>query len=163
MVLISTTLLGMIFAKNKADRVKQLRSTVTALHMLEIEIKFAFSLLPDALLNISKMVDDRTGELFSNTARLISDSKVTACEAWKTSVGGMTPYLCLNREDREVLAGLGNSLGQVDSENQLKSLRLVAEQLKQQELKAEDERRKVERLFRSLGVLTGMAIVIVLF
>ncbi len=163
MVLISTTLLGMIFAKNKVDRVRQLRSLVTALHMLEIEVKFAFSLLPDALLNISKTIEERTGELFANTAVLISDSKVTASDAWKTAVDGMMPYLCLNKEDKEVLVGLGNSLGEMDSESQLKSLRLVAEQLKQQELKADDERRKVEKMFRSLGVLTGMAIVIVLF
>ena len=162
-VLMAMTALGMVIAKTKNDRVKQLRALISALNMLEIEIKFALSVLPDAFIKISKTIDNGTRDIFYKTADLIKSSRMDACEAWCTALNQITPNLCISSEDREILSTLGNTLGETDSENQIKSIRLIVEQLKRQETKAEEDKVNGEKLFKSLGVLSGLTIVIILF
>ena len=163
MILIATTVLGIMFAKIKIDRVKQLRALISALNMMEIEIKFALNVLPDAFFKISKTIDEKIGQLFAVTAKQIIESRKNACEAWHAALEQSFSNLCLDKEDKEILLALGSSLGEVDTENQIKNIRLIIEQLKRQELKAEEDKARSEKLFKSLGVLSGLTIVIVLF
>ena len=163
MILMGTTVLGIMFAKIKIDRVKQIRALISALNMLEIEIEFALNILPDTFLKISKTIDEKIGQLFAVTAKQIMESRLNACEAWHTTLEKLFSTLCLDKEDKEILLALGSSLGEVDTENQIKSIRLIIEQLKRQELKAEEDKAKSEKLFKSLGVLSGLTIVMVLF
>lgn len=163
MVITATTVLGIMLAKFKTDRVRQLRCLISALNIFETEIKFSLSLLPDAFIKISRSIDEKAGEIFSYTAQQISHYRISACDAWDDAINRVKPNLCIVKEDTEILLSLGSSLGEMDTENQIKSVRLVIEQLKHQEFKAEEDRAKGERLFRSLGVLSGLAIVIILF
>lgn len=163
MVLAAGTIIGMILAKDKVDRVKQLRELISALNMLEIEIKFGLSTLPEAFMKVSKNFDDKIGKLFEYGAQLFLHDKITGFECWKKTICWAIPSLSLNKEDEEILLTLGSSLGEVDTENQLKAIRLVVEQLKHQEIRAQEERIKEEKMFRSLGILMGLAVVIILF
>jgi len=54
-------------------------------------------------------------------------------------------------------------LGSSDVEGQIKNIRLTINQLKLQEQKAEELRAKNEAMYRNLGILGGLAIIIILF
>lgn len=162
-IITASSIIGVMIARMKSERVRQIRNLISALNMLDVEVRFALSSLPEAFNKISKAIDPKTGEIFEHAAELIINGKHDACNAWQKSLEHCMPALCINREDMNILAALGNSLGEVDSESQSKNIRLVIEQLKRQELRADEERAKGERLFRSIGVLSGLAIVIILF
>jgi stage III sporulation protein AB len=68
----------------------------------------------------------------------------------------------LNKEDEQVLLSFGRSLGNTDLDGQIRNIRLTLGQLAMQERKAEENRKKNESMYRSLGILGGMAVVIVL-
>ena len=68
----------------------------------------------------------------------------------------------INREDKEILKGLSNLLGKVDLEGQVSEIELVDNFLNTQIEKAEQDSKKNEKMYKTLGVTAGLAIVVVL-
>ena len=67
-----------------------------------------------------------------------------------------------DKEDEKILLDFGQMLGVSDLEGQLKNIRFTLRQLEIQEKKAEEARRKNETMYRRLGVLGGLALIILL-
>ena len=65
------------------------------------------------------------------------------------------PYL--TPTDRELLFALGDRLGETDLEGQLSFLELTCEMLKKQQTEAAENYRKKGRMYRSVGILCGIA------
>jgi len=76
-----------------------------------------------------------------------------ALEKWSTSLG---------REEAAILASLGDVLGRSDLESQLSALALAQEQLEQRIAGTRDRVQKQGNLYRSMGVLGGVAAAIIL-
>lgn len=89
------------------------------------------------------------------------DNSISAAEAWHKSVKENIKNTSLNSDDLNVLLSFGKSLGNTDVEGQIKNIRFTIEQLKILESKAEENRKKNETLYRNLGFLGGLALVII--
>ena len=61
-----------------------------------------------------------------------------------------------------MLKGLSSLLGQVDLEGQISKIKLVDNFLDEQINKAEEECKKSTKMYRTLGVVLGLVIVIIL-
>jgi len=160
-VFAACALIGYFLASSKYERVKEIRSFIQALNMLETEIRFALCTLPEAFIKISLLVDEKTGEIFKLASENMEKIKTNASSAWKSALEEKGTSFSLNSEDFLILKSLGDSLGNSDVENQVKSIRLVVERLKNQEHKAEEERYKNGKLLKSMGVLGGLTLVII--
>ena len=68
----------------------------------------------------------------------------------------------LEQEDKDILKNLGKLLGKTDIEGQLSEIELTSSFLDSQIKKAEQERERNGKLYKTLGVITGIGIVIVL-
>lgn len=68
----------------------------------------------------------------------------------------------LKKEDEAIVLSFGKMLGASDLEGQISNIRLTLTQLKMQEEKAEEEKEKNKTMYMNLGVLGGLAIVIIL-
>ena len=68
--------------------------------------------------------------------------------------------LNINDEDRLALSNLSKLLGKTDVTGQLNQIELTTDFLESQIKKAEQQRDKSEKMYRTLGMLIGMAIVI---
>ena len=162
-ILLTTTLIGHFAADKYSKRPDILRAIQIALEMLETHISFTVTILPDALEKIADTSVENVNKLFLNTADLLKlRSGMTAREAWNKSISELKNDLFLEKEDEEVLRALGNSLGTTDCENQLRILQLTRSKLSMIEKKAETLKQKNVRLCRSLGVLSGLLIIILL-
>lgn len=71
--------------------------------------------------------------------------------------------LNFNNEDLNIVMSVGNMLGKTDVEGQVSELDLSIGFVELQIEKAEAECRKSEKLYKSLGSIVGLAIVIILF
>lgn len=100
---------------------------------------------------------------FKEAAENLSLPGITADTAWEKAVENTYSKLGLNKEDKGILITFGKMLGSSDLEGQINNINLVSSQLKLQEMKAEQMRQKNEKMYKSLGVLSGLAIVVVLF
>jgi stage III sporulation protein AB len=163
-VLISaTSLIGFSLANDCSKRPRALRELQTLLLMLENEISYLSNLLSEAFNRIYEGTNSDTAILFSEAAKNLSTNGVTADSAWEKSIEENYAKLSLNKEDKAILITFGKMLGNSDLDGQLNNIKLMSSQLKLQELKAEEMRLKNEKMYRSLGVLGGLAITIILF
>lgn len=164
LILVSTSVTGNLVAKNFLERPKQLRELRHSLQILETEISYAASFLPQALENIARINEPPVSNLFSRASKiLLSQEGYTASEAWEMAIEENLSDLAIKESDREILLQLGSSLGCSNRENQLKHLKLAQEYLQKEEQKAEEEREKNAPLWRYLGVVLGIAIIILLY
>lgn len=158
-----STLLGYLLSRDCSRRPQEIRVLQTLLQMFENEIFYLSNLLSDAFKKISRSSDSPVTVFFSETVKnLIEQDGITASQAWELAVRRNIRLTALNGEDEDILVTFGKMLGDSDVEGQLKNIRLTLNQLKLQEQKAEEARRKNEKMYRSLGVLGGLALVIIL-
>ena len=85
---------------------------------------------------------------------------LAAGEAW--SIALKMEDLNLNNEDKLALNNLSKLLGKTDLQGQLGQIEMTEDLLEEQIRKAESERLKNEKMFRTLGMTAGLAIVIIL-
>jgi len=140
-----------------------LRILQDMIRMLENEIKFFSTYISDAFRKICSSIDSPVKEFFMSTVeKLEKEQGINASLAWEMAVRENIGKTALNAEDMDVLLAFGKMLGNSDLEGQLKNTGFLLQQLGLQEKKAEEKKKKNERLYRTLGLLGGIATVVVL-
>lgn len=163
MVVVSSTVLGFSLSREFSRRTAQLRELQVLMQMFENEIRFLSSVLVNAFEKLCKSSKSEIKIFFLETIiNLESHEGYGAKEAWEKAVKDNIKYTSLNDEDREILLEFGNILGSTDKEGQINNIRHLISRLKIQENKAEELRRRNESMYKKLGLLGGLAIVIVL-
>jgi len=164
MVLISCSMIGFLMAGYYRTRPQVLRNIQTAISMLETEINYGHSPLPEALENVAKKCEKQVSELFANTMKYISErSGLTAGEAWEKALIDFSADSNLTSVDMEILSAFGKYLGASDIQDQIKNIRLTLTHLRQQEACALEERQKNEKMWKYLGVLSGIMVFLLLY
>jgi len=159
----SSAMIGISLANRYVQRTNELRELQGALSRLEAEISHYSTRLPEALKNIGTTAGGETGRLFLMTAENLSGADACSVEeAWKQSLEEGKKRMSLAAEEYDILMRFGAQLGCTDKEGQKKYITLTLSQLKLQEAKAFEQRYKYERMYRSLGILGGLALAILL-
>lgn len=154
---------GYLLASGYTKRIRELRAFQHALQCLESEILFTLTPLPQAVKKIAARLDKPIDRFFAFFGQVLEQrAGHTAEEAWDMAIGKARGFLCLDREDLDIIRGFGKNLGSTDRANQEKSFKLVNYQLQAQLVKAEEKRSKNEKLCKNLGFLLGAALVILL-
>ncbi len=159
----ATSLIGFSLAADCSKRPRTLRELQALFQMFENEISYLSNLLYEAFLRIYQNSNLTAAIIFKAAAENLKAGGVSADKAWENAVNENYLKLSLSREDKEVLVTFGKMLGSSDLEGQLNNIKLVSSQLKLQETKSEEMKRKNEKMYRSLGVLSGLAITVILF
>lgn len=164
MVVMASGLTGLAVARNYALRPRHLRDLQAALQMLETEIAYGATPLPEAFVRLSRRIEGPVGKFLARVAAFLADGQGrTAWEAWEAGLQMLRDSSSLIEADLDILRQFGFSLGVSDFSDQVRNLRLCREQLYAEEKKAEEERGKNERLWRTLGFLGGIVVVLIIF
>ena len=83
-----------------------------------------------------------------------------AGDAWEKSIDSSN--IMLLQDDKEALKSLGKLLGKTDIEGQISQIRLVNNFLDIQIEEATESKNKNEKMYKKLGLIVGIATVIVL-
>lgn len=162
-VLVSSGFLGYVLSRDCSRRPSELRELQGLLQMFENEISYLSNLITDAFERIYGASRSSAAIFFKATVNnLCADDSLNASQAWEKAVSENIRKTALNKEDEVILISFGKMLGNSDLEGQIKNIRLTLNQLKMQEQKAEASRVKNELMYRRLGILGGLAIVIIL-
>ena len=71
--------------------------------------------------------------------------------------------ISIKQEDKNILKRLGKLLGQTDVNGQVSEIEVTEEFLSIQIEKAEEEKKKNQKMCKTLGVVTGLVFCIILF
>ena len=140
-------------------RPKELRELRTALQILETEITYAATPLPEAFQLIKESSSGQTAAFFERAAVEFERHQIAGL-AWQRAVDVLYQQTAWNREDRAIIVALAPTLGLSDKQDQLKHLRLCQERLSRAEESAAERVGEKVRLYRSLGILTGLLLVL---
>ncbi|ADD02345.1 stage III sporulation protein AB [Thermoanaerobacter italicus Ab9] len=158
LVIFSTSSLGYLFALKYKMRRWILKSMISSLNLLKIEITYSKAPLGEILMEISHSLDKSVKFAFLKTGKILSQNEgYTAGEAWEIALKEWDNGY-LKKEDIEILKSFGYGLGNSDVYNQEKNFDLAIELLKRQLSNAEEESKKNEKLYKNIGVLAGLAI-----
>ncbi len=162
MVVFATSMAGFTIARGYAERPRQLRALQSVLQGLATEIGYGATPLPEAFLRLSQSSPPPVDALFRKAAAVLSCAGTTADEAWGAGLAEFRANSALLQSDLEILEQLGGLIGLSDRTDQERHLLLAVQQLAREETRAEQSRQSNERMWRYLGVLSGILLVIVL-
>lgn len=159
-VFCTSTAIGVIISQKYNKRVAMLKNIKEALNIFEIKINFSFETIPDIFQEIYQKIGGQAGKIFKDTAEYINNNEMLAGDAWELSVNSNTGVL--NEEDLQVIKTLGKLLGKTDIEGQVNQIKLVKEFIDTQLDQATVDRNKNEKMYKKLGAIIGLMLVIVL-
>ncbi|MGQ8874602.1 stage III sporulation protein SpoIIIAB [Paenibacillus sp. TSA_86.1] len=164
LILLASTLAGFYKARQYALRPRQLRELIAALQRLMTEINYGLTPLPDAMKKMGAQTKDPIKTLFLHAAAQMEPPHgLTARESLQAGVEQTWGRSAMKSDEREVMLQLSFSLGTSDRQDQTKHISLAIQQLMHEESRAQADQVKYERMSRSLGMLVGALIVILIF
>jgi len=164
LVVAASSLWGWQMSRNYARRPVELRQFIAALQMLETEITYAATPLPEALGGVAEQVSAPAASFFRQVSSELGTHRgCSAREAWHDTLAEYGVLSALGASDFSILRGLGNSLGISDRSDQSKHLHLAAEQLKTALAMAEEAALKNVKLWNYMGLLSGLVLVLALY
>lgn len=154
----TSSTLGVMLSQKYVKRVDELKAFKSALVMLKTKIRYTYAPICEIFTDISKSLKGNVSTLFKNACVQIEEKGAT--DGFYAAVE-MT-VLNVTKEDRQVMGTLSKLLGKTDAEGQINEIELVQSFLETQIEKAEVQREKNAKLYKTLGVICGIGIVIIL-
>lgn len=157
-VIISVSLIGIFKSADLKKRADNLLEFEKVLRLMENEIVFARNPLNTALSNISDVT--KAKDMLIYVKNDISTFGIR--KAWINGVKMYYKKFRLTDEDANMLAVLANTLGQTDAKTQSDNIKYVIALINTQYTEAQTEYAKTGKMYRSLGILAGMFIAVLL-
>ena len=153
------SIIGFLLSKKYVDRVSDLNEMKNALNILETKIKFTRKPIADIFYEISNTISPNVGKIFLKSNEYIK-CKETVGQAWSKALQETNTNF--KQEDIDILKNLSKMLGKTDVEGQISEIRLTETFLNTQIEKAQTICRKKKKMYRKLGTIIGLAVVILL-
>ncbi|MBU7007627.1 stage III sporulation protein SpoIIIAB [Phosphitispora fastidiosa] len=156
--------MGFTWAGVYEKRPQQLIYLGQGLQLLETEILYGATPLPEAMEQVAANCSPEVSGFFSCTAAELRRMEgLTAGEAWDRAIARYSVKTALAKKDLHILRRFGVSLGASDREDQAKHLKVALSQLKLAAAEAEAAARKNATVYRYLGFLGGLLLVMILY
>jgi len=163
-ILFSGTMYGFYQALLLSRRPRQIRQLIQALQRLETEIAYGYTALPHALRSVSRSLAAPLAQMFHFAADQLADPEGRSTEeSWRNALTDGWKHTAMKLTEQEALLQLGLTLGISDRDDQMKHLHLTVSQLQAEEATAWDEQKRYEKMWKSLGLLTSLLVIILMY
>ncbi|WP_138493042.1 stage III sporulation protein SpoIIIAB [Paenibacillus pinistramenti] len=164
MVILAGTLAGWIQARRFAVRPQEIRRLILSLQRLDTEIGYGFIPLPEALRRIGAQSREPLNRLYNEAAEAMEAPRNwTAQDSLHYALQENWKFTSMKAQEREVLHQLAFTLGTSDRANQKTHIQSAVKALEAEEAQALEEQARYEKMCRSLGLLIGAFIVILIY
>ena len=153
-----STGIGILISKMYENRVKELRQFKNILNIIKTKIKFTYEPLAEIFNQISQEKSSEIEEIFENMTYKLAFENVKY--SWMDAI--QEADISITQEDKDILKELGKVLGQTDADSQVNEIEVTESFLNMQIEKAEEARKKNQKMYKTLGVVVGLVFVIIL-
>lgn len=157
LIVLCASLIGLFFSHRLSKRVSTLEDTINLTGLLASELRYTMAPMPVIIAQAARQV---AGLGFLTSCSQLCGKGVPFPSAWssalKSAPGGLLG------EDIKTLEHLGVVLGAIDLNGALSELRHAEFSLTERYKEAKIKQQKLGGLYRTLGALTGVGIVIML-
>lgn len=162
-IFITSSLLGFAYGEKFSQRVKSLVELQNSIRLMQTEVTIFANPMPIALDNIAKKTSKNMKQLYYI---ILEDMLLNNSGDLFSSFLKATEYLkctcLLKQQDIEPFLSLGRVIGKTDRLDQEQQFKYVLDEIEQLIVVANDEKTKNEKMYKSLGVLTGLGMIIIL-
>lgn len=164
LLITGTSLAGIAACNNLKMRIVTLKMLRKVMIMLRGEISYSVSTLPDALGSIAIRIENPLiHEFFANVShRLNQLDGQTLKEIWYECTEESLTKSRLQQKDIEQFKMLGDNLGYLDKDMHINTINLYLEQLNNDIEISSDEISDTCRVYKCIGMATGVFISIIL-
>lgn len=161
-VFLNCCIIGFLLANKYKKRVYELRTFKEMVNILETKMKFTYEPLGNIFDDIINLYSDKNqlSQIFIQAKNNMKSLDVSS--SWNLAIENVKENICLNKDDINIIKGLGRELGQTDIEGQIKEFELINCFLDTQIKEAEEQCKKNEKMYKTLGSIIGIALVIIL-
>jgi len=155
--------LGVMLGNRSSQRTKQLREFRKALNLLEFDVDFLCMPLCESFDKIAKNCEGAVKSIFLNISENFKNSPcgdMRTC--WRKAFELNRTKLYLNDEDKKIFMDFAKNLGTGNREKEMNNIRTADARLKVAEEEAYVQSKKDSKLYRGLGILSGIFFVIIL-
>ena len=153
-----STGIGILISKMYENRVKELRQFKNILNIIKAKIKFTYEPLTEIFNQISQEKSSKIEEIFENMTYKLAFENVKY--SWMDAI--QEADISITLEDKDILKELGIVLGQTDADSQVNEIEVTESFLNMQIEKAEEARKKNQKMYKTLGIVVGLVFVIIL-
>ena len=152
--------IGNLISKKYINRVKELIQIKLSISIIKSKIKFTQNPLKDIFEQILKSTEETNiKELWKNAIKGLNNN-LEIETAWEKAIKKTETNL--NKEDLDILLDMGKMLGKTDIEGQISNLEIASAFIDTQIKKAEEEKQKNSKLCKTLGIVSGLGLIIIL-
>lgn len=163
LIVSSTSIIGYYYGNQFSNRLNNLIYMEQCIKILETEIVYGAILLPEALINVYNKGNKKVSFIFKEIKNhLLMNKNSDVYNSFLHVSNSFKNKLSLKDEDVEIFLSLGRVLGSSDRKDQEKNFSLILKQISFLQNDARLEKEKNEKMFKGLGILIGLAIVIIL-
>ncbi len=159
LIVFCATQVGIEIARKYVLREKELYEFKNAFKIMETKIRYTYEPLKEIFEYISQTIENKN---ISNFFKIVSEKieSISAKRAWEEALEAVN--LNLNKEDIIVIKSFGKLLGKTDKLGQMSEIELVVSLIDKQIGQANKEREKNEKLYKKIGLIFGIGLVIIL-
>ena len=154
-IVVITSYIGFLKANTFVEREKEINLILISLNIMKNKIEYTNMYLRNIFLEISNEIYKGKDNLFKNTI----ESKLSLRNGFKESVKLNSK---LNNSDKNILLDLSINLGAVDKNIQISDIKIAYGFLLDKLEEARIERSKNTKMYKTLGVVSGLTISIIL-
>ncbi len=162
-ILLGCAYLGMLFALSYKRRVDQIVEFENVLMQLEFDIDFMGITLDESFEKIVKNCDGGVKDVLQYVCeRLRKDRFSDMPKLWERGFKRFKNDIFLTQDDTDILIEFSRNLGCGDKTREKNNIKMASMRLKLAEEEAREEAKRNMKMYRGLGFLTGVFLVIVL-
>jgi len=162
-IITSTSVFGYLLGKEKTNRFLQLRTLKRILYQLRGEIQYGYTPLPEAMGSLGRRNETVFSDFFLSIEEQLKNFEGnTFYSIWKRGIEDKLKATSLIKSDKVKLISLGENLGYLDQEMQIRTIDLYIEGLEEEIMIESKSMKEKIRLYQLLGVLSGIFVTIVM-
>lgn len=163
-IILASSWIGFEIARSYRERPQQIRQLRSALSLLETEIGYGVRPLAAACKQIALRTQGFVSTLFARCEENLNRMDgASTYQCFKQAIDHEWKNTAMKEPEKRILLDLSATLGISDRENQLHHLAMAKTNLEIEEKKARDEQMQYEKMFKTIGVLAGTLIVLLIY
>lgn len=161
--MLATTMTGFRIGETYRARIGNLYTLKRMAQLFEGEIRYGNALLEEVFVSCARRLPEPFATFLSQIGQKLSVLPgVLLGDIWEREVKESLKQTCLTRQDKEELRLFGRQLGHLDIQMQQKVIKQYESVLDRELEELQGEAQKKQKLYRTLGVLSGLFVLILL-
>lgn len=162
-IVLSSTLIGFFYSRKEEYRINDLNEMKRAFTILISEIEYASNSLPESMINISNKTENPISKILIDFAENLNKKDgQTIQQLWTEAVIKNKNDTYFIDEDLENIKSFGSTLGYLDRNMQINNINIMIDYINKKTDTLSEISIKNKKMYRSLGILGGMIIAIIL-